>query len=260
MTPPRLMRVPVYQQLAELLREALRGKGFAAGQQFLTEREVAERYEVSRATANKAISTLVTEGLLEFRKGAGTFLRGSRIDTDLRELVSFTAAASSAGTAPTTKVLSFRIHSASGAPKDVDSTLGLGRMDMITAMERLRLADGQPLILERRWLPSLLVPGIAREDVEGSIYSLLTDRFHLAIGGCHQSLSATSLSREDARHLEAKPGAAALLVASTAFLADGRPLWHERTLYRGDGYTFVNRLGNAPGTQAPGLRGLLTNV
>jgi DNA-binding GntR family transcriptional regulator len=259
MAPPRLMRVPVYQQLAELLRELLRGKSLAPGQQFLTEREVAERYEVSRATANKAISTLVTEGLLEFRKGAGTFLRGHRIDTDLRELVSFTAAASSAGSSPTTKVLSFRIHSASGAPKDVDSTLGLGRMDMVTAMERLRLADGQPLILERRWLPSLLVPKLTEEDVAGSIYSALTQRHGLTVGGCVQQLSAVNLGREEARHLAAKPGSAALQVASTAFLADGRPLWHERTLYRSDGYTFVNRLGNAPGKHAPGLRALLTN-
>src|SRR3954468_24443930 len=112
MQPPRLVRTPVYQQLNQLLRELVREKQFAPGQQFLTEREVASRYEVSRATANKAISTLVTEGLLEFRKGAGTFLRGNRIDTDLRELVSFTARARSVGATPTTRVLSFRHHSA----------------------------------------------------------------------------------------------------------------------------------------------------
>jgi GntR family transcriptional regulator len=251
---PRLVRTPVYQQLNQLLRELIREKQFAPGAQFLTEREVAARYEVSRATANKAISTLVTEGLLEFRKGAGTFLRGNRIDADLRELVSFTAHAESTGAAPTTRVLSFRTGAASGIPKDVAAALGVARGEAVIEMERLRLAGGQPLILERRWVPAALVPGLSREDVGGSIYALLTGRFGFAIGGCSQEFAAANLGRQEARHLAARGGAAALLVRSTGFLGDGKPLWHERTLYRCDGYTFVNRLGRVPGADQPGLR------
>jgi GntR family transcriptional regulator len=254
MASPRLVRTPVYQQLNQLLRDLIRDKQFTPGAQFLTEREVASRYEVSRATANKAISTLVAEGLLEFRKGAGTFLRGGRIDADLRELVSFTARAEATGAVPSTRVLSFRVASANGMPRDVAGTLGAARADPVIEMERLRLADGQPLILERRWMSGLLVPGLGREDVAGSIYSVLTSRFGFAVAGCTQEFTAANLGRQDAKHLAARAGAAALLVRSTGFLADGRPLWHERTLYRPDGYTFVNRIGRAPGGDQPGLR------
>jgi DNA-binding GntR family transcriptional regulator len=53
------------------LRELLRG----LGERLLTERQICERFGVSRATANKALSNLVSEGVLEFRKGVGTFVR-----------------------------------------------------------------------------------------------------------------------------------------------------------------------------------------
>jgi GntR family transcriptional regulator len=254
MASPRLVRTPVYQQLNLLLRDLIREKQFAPWAQFLTEREIATRYEVSRATANKAISTLVAEGLLEFRKGAGTFLRGNRIDADLRELVSFTARAESIGASPSTRVLSFRSDAAGAMPKDAVAALGVARSDTVVEMERLRLADAQPLILERRWMPAMLVPGLTREDVAGSIYSLLTGRFGFVIGGCSQELAAANLGRQEAGQLDARAGAAALLVRSTGFLDGGRPLWHEHTLYRSDGYTFVNRLGRVPGADQPGLR------
>lgn len=64
-----------HQQLIAKLRKLLRSRQFVPGTQFLTEREIAERFETSRPTANKALSSLVSEGLLEFRQGAGTFVR-----------------------------------------------------------------------------------------------------------------------------------------------------------------------------------------
>src|ERR1017187_10449609 len=65
----------MYQKLQELLREAIESGEFAEGEQFLTERQVVDRYRVSRPTANKVLSGMAAEGLLEFRKGVGTFVR-----------------------------------------------------------------------------------------------------------------------------------------------------------------------------------------
>ena len=92
-----LMREPIYQQLNQLLRSLIRSVEFPVGGQFLTERQVSERFEVSRATANKALSNLVAEGLLTFRKGVGTFVSAQSMDYNLRTLVSFTEEALAAG-------------------------------------------------------------------------------------------------------------------------------------------------------------------
>jgi len=79
-----LVRQPMYQQLNEALRGLVSSGEFKTGARFLSEREVSSRFEVSRITANKALSNLVSEGILEFRKGVGTFVRGGVLDYDLR--------------------------------------------------------------------------------------------------------------------------------------------------------------------------------
>ena len=81
-----LVREPVYQQLNNALREMLISGDHKVGDKFLTEREICQRFAVSRTTANKAISNMVSEGVLEFKKGLGTFVRTLPLDYDLRSL------------------------------------------------------------------------------------------------------------------------------------------------------------------------------
>src|SRR5690242_21951588 len=102
-----LVKEPIYQQLNNHLRLVIGSGESPVGSQFLTERQICERYGVSRATANKALSNLVSEGLLEFRKGVGTFVRGRALDYNLRALVSFTDKARAAGKEPRTEVIRF---------------------------------------------------------------------------------------------------------------------------------------------------------
>ena len=63
----QIVRAPIYQQLNQALRELLREGEFVEGDQFLTERQICERFDVSRATANKALSNLVASSDLGMR-------------------------------------------------------------------------------------------------------------------------------------------------------------------------------------------------
>ena len=102
--PSELVKEPIYQQLNQILRTLAASSEFPIGAKFLTEREIGERYGVSRATANKALSNLVSAGLLEFRKGVGTFTCARVMDYNLRALVSFTEEAAAAGKRPATRL------------------------------------------------------------------------------------------------------------------------------------------------------------
>jgi GntR family transcriptional regulator len=103
---PRMsVNATFHQRLIEELRALILGGGFAPGAQFLTERDIAERFDTSRPTANKALSSLVSQGLLEVRRGAGTFVRESVLDYDLERLVSFTDKALAAGKKPGTALI-----------------------------------------------------------------------------------------------------------------------------------------------------------
>jgi GntR family transcriptional regulator len=213
------------------------------GVKFLTEREIAERFETSRPTANKALSSLVSEGLLEFRQGAGTFVRESVLDYDLQRLVSFTDKARAAGKEPSTQVLVFKKILAADAPSEILQALQLSDDEPLFYIERLRLADGQPVIYERRHVAARHLPAMTRTDAKGSLYAFWTTKCKLAISGAAESIRAINATKSQAILLGVSTRSACLLVIGTGFLEGGFPLWHEETLYRSDVYEFRNQLG-----------------
>lgn len=239
----RLVREPIYQQLNQALRERIRSGEFGVGDQFLTERQIGEQFNVSRATANKALSNLVSEGVLEFRKGVGTFLRGGILDYDLRSLVSFTEKARAAGMVPATRVLCLEVLLAKEAEFEITDKLRVNPDEVVYYIERLRLAEGQPLILEKRYVVRRFCPDLSEQELAGSLYALWTDKYKLDIVGADQTIRALSIDAPDAELLDVKDGTAGFLVLSTGYLSGGVPLWWERTMFRGDAYEFHNRLG-----------------
>ncbi|HEX5323508.1 MAG TPA: GntR family transcriptional regulator [Capsulimonadaceae bacterium] len=238
-----LIKEPIYQQLNEVLRQTIRAGQYRAHDRFLTEREISEKYGVSRATANKALSSLVAEGLVEFRKGIGTFVRSSALDYDLRSLVSFTDQAKAAGKTPSTVVVAFQAMTAESASSEVREKLGVSEDEELYSMKRVRLADSVPVIYERRHLVARHCPGLTEKLAQGSLYALWTDRYKLAIAGAEEIIRAVILTDEETRHLAVERGAAGLLVTSVGYLKGENPLWYEQTVYRSDAYEFRNRLG-----------------
>ncbi|TWU48693.1 HTH-type transcriptional repressor YvoA [Rubripirellula tenax] len=240
----RLQRHPVYQQLNDRLRESLGGE-YRRGSKFLTEREISERFDVSRATANKALASLVSEGLLEFRRGVGTFVRRDLINYDVRSLVSFTEKANAAGKKPTTKVLSFAKCLAVSVDAKVVEALDLAQAATLWQLQRLRSADKVPVILEHRYIVADLCPKLTKAQVAGSLYEAFSDTNSLAIAGADEIIRAVSLKPSEAKLLAVPSKSPAIEVTAVGFLDNNErtPLWWERTLYRGDQYEFHSRLG-----------------
>ena len=238
-----IVKEPIYHQLNSHLRQLITSGECPIGDKFLTERQICERYGVSRATANKALSNLVSEGLLEFRKGVGTFVRVHALDYNLRVLVSFTDEAIAAGKRPSSRVLHFEDVSARDVLDEVPQVLQTGPDGRLFYVERLRLADNLPVILEKRYIVAEHCPGLTEVDLAGSLYAVWTERYRLTVEGADQRVRAVNLRGGEARALQVRDGAAGLLVSSVGYLTGGGPLWSERTLYRGDAYEFHSRLG-----------------
>jgi len=241
----QLVREPMYQQMNEILRELLRGGEFAVGEQFLTERQIAERFQVSRPTANKVLGGMVSEGLLEFRKGVGTFVCPPRLNFDVQSLISFTEKAKEAGRKPSTRVLQFKQIRASAAGAEVAVKLQVATGQKLFAITRLRLADGIPVILEKRWLPIDVFPGLTRLELRGSFYELCRKKYGLRVSESDQTIRAVSLRSKAAKILETPSGSPALLVSAVGY-SGRQATWWEETLYRGDSYEF-HRARSSPG-------------
>jgi GntR family transcriptional regulator len=237
-----LVRSPVYQQLNQRLRVALAAE-YRSGDQFLTEREIAEKFQVSRATANKSLASLVSEGFLEFRKGLGTFVRRDVIDYDVRSLVSFTEKARAAGKKPATELLTFGKIAAAEVEDSIREALQVKPDTVLWEMDRVRLADQVPVILEHRYVVHRYCPKLTKGQAEGSLYRVWTKTSALKIGGANNVIRAVLLSAEEAKYMQTTAKAPALEVVSVGYLEDETPLWWERTLYRSDQYEFHSRLG-----------------
>ncbi len=237
-----LVRSPIYQQLNDRLRLAL-ANDYQLGDQFLTEREISLRFQVSRPTANKALAGLVSEGLLEFRKGLGTFVSKDLIAYDVRSLVSFTEKAKAAGKKPSTILLMFRKLKADAVSPEVIELLQTDPKSLLWQIERIRLADNTPVILEHRYVVHRYCPRLTKSQVEGSLYRAWTDTHSIPIAGADETIRAVLLTETEAKHLRAPLRSPALEVSAVGFIENNSPLWWERTLYRGDHYEFQSHLG-----------------
>jgi GntR family transcriptional regulator len=238
-----IIKDPVYQQVNRILRSFIISGEFPEKSKFLTERQISKRFDVSRVTANKALSNLVSEGLLSFKKGVGTFVKGHELSADLQNLISFTEKARSIGFIPTTKVVKYEKMSAEKIEKSIADKLQISPFESIFYIERIRYADQTPVIFERRFINCSLCPDLTAEKASGSLYKYWQDEAKLTLAGADTSITALIIPPDIAVRLNAAYPTAGLLIKATGFIIGKNPLWYEETIYRGDSYEFHARLG-----------------
>ena len=244
MTSRKLVRNPLYVQLKQILRELTKSDEFRVGDKFLTERQISERFDVSRVTANKALSNLVAEGVLSFRKGIGTFVEDTTKDSSFPGVsTSFTNKTLAAGKRPSTRLLSFIRTTTNDLPPHVAARFPATRGEEIAIVERLRLADDIPMILERHFFRLKFLPGLAPEDVKVSVYDTLTKKYHQQFSAIEETIRTIVVGGQNAALLGVAHGTPGFLMFFMARNRDEEPLYFAEVMYRGDAYEFHNRLG-----------------
>ncbi len=234
---------PKHAQLTDLLADlAVTELGPDAA--IPSERELMTTYAVSRATVRKAIDRLVVDGLLRRIHGKGTFVARPRLESVLH-LASFSQDMRRRGLTPSTRSLGIERER---PPADVAASLALGPTGEAWMIERVRLADGQPIALEQGWYPQAALPGLDGEDLSGSLYELFASRYGHTIDAAEQTLWGESADATLARRLSA-PVHTPLLVFRRLSSAAGTPLEHVVSRYRGDRYQLHMSLGRDGGPQ-----------
>jgi GntR family transcriptional regulator len=224
--------VPLHHQVYLDLKAALDAGEWRAGDRLPTERDLASRYGCSLITIRRALSELVRESRLERTRGRGTFVLAPRIDVDFAGALSFTEEMQTRGLDPQTRLVAARPEAAGEA---VAAALGLELGSPTLYLERLRLADGEPLLLEQVHLPAERFPGLLASDLEGgSLYDILTERYGVRVAKAREALEPVLLRAREARLLDRPPGSPALLIEGVASTADGTPIEFGRTFVRGD--------------------------
>ena len=233
---------PRYTQLYRHIAAVIGSGVLETDAQLPPERELAELADVSRVTIRKAVARLVEEGLLDQRRGSGTFVRPlpPKMEHSLSALLSFTEFMRQRGKTSTSQILRRGLFLPT---PDEQMALGLAGADRVARVDRLRSADGVPMALEYSSLPQDILPDPDR--IETSLYDVLRARGNAPTRAV-QRITAVNLAASDAQLLQLPDGAAVLRIDRTAYLPTGRPIEFTRGLYRSDIYDFVAELRLEP--------------
>lgn len=221
----------LYLRVAAWLRRGIAAGRWQVGAAVTPERRLVEELGVSRATVRHAIGVLTQEGLLERRHGRGTFVTAPKLEQPLHRLRGFTGNMRELGIEATSRVLAAWHEPARG---HVARALELGEGALVAVIERLRLADGVPVMLEACRLDASRVPGVLAEDLSGSLYRLLEHRYGVRLSAGREVIEVRSAERREAERLGIEPGDAVFHTVRIAYGPDGRPIELTRRQARAD--------------------------
>jgi len=225
-TPPR------YTQIADYLRSLI--DGAEPGDRLPSDAELCNRFDVSRMTARQAVQLVAADGLIERKRGAGTFVRARPVERDLGSPLSFSEDMRSRGMRPSSMRLGWgRVR----PNEDEQEALGIGPDDSVYALERLRLADDIPMAIERAVMPESLALAVEGQLDTGSLHEAF-QRIGRVPSRAHAEVTARKATRRERDLLELPSTAIVICERRTIFDQDGKPLERTVTRYASARYSF----------------------
>ena len=228
--------VPLYSQLRKALLTPILTGQFRAGDLFPTEREICDKFQISRITVRRAVDELVREGYLVTQQGKGTFVAQVKLQRPMAPMESFSAATMAEGHQPGSRLLSLR-HELAVEP--IASFLQVTNEAWLWVVERLRLADGHPIGLSVVYLnlpPNLSLSPLELEQ-EGSLWSILETK-GIALSKSKETIQAVPASEEQSGLLQVEIGFPLLMVEGTVYSNQNNPVEYHQIFNRGDRYKY----------------------
>jgi GntR family transcriptional regulator len=238
---PSLIRrthpVPYYAQLAELLRDAILRGVWQPGEAIPSEGEIERFFEISRTVVRQALDELVAEGLVEKRKGRGTFVSAPKVaDLVVHETRGFVDEMRARGHEVTTSVLEQGVIP---IPPLIADQLQVSPETWAVRLTRVRRVDGDPIVKVDTYLPYPRFAGVAEADLENaSLYELLERGYGVRPIGGTRRVEAVLAGREIAADLGVRHGSALLVLNAVNTDERGEPFEFFRAFYRGDRTSF----------------------
>ncbi len=227
--------MPLWAQLEEELRRRLEAGEFDEGF-FPTDHELTETYQVSRHTVREAVRHLNKTGLLKRERGRGTVVNRAEFEQSLGTLYSLFQSVESAGVEQASEVLQLEVVTDTVAA----AQLGLDEDAELVLLARLRRAGGQPLAVDRAWLPRELAEPLLTVDwTHTALYRELARIGSPVPNQGWERLTPVVPGPGDRSLLDLRKGDAAFFLERLG-ANDGQPIEWRTTTIRGDRFRFVS--------------------
>jgi len=229
--------VPVYYQIKKEIEDRINNGSFKPMEKIPSEDSLADVFNVSRMTIRKAIDKLVDQGLLIRKHGAGTFVSKSNyiFKNDLSKLTSSTKEMNEYGRQIKTEVLEKEIVNAT---KEIANILDIKEGDKVFKYVRLRFINKTPFYLETSYLHFDKCLQLIKEDIAGSVFDILENKYGIKIHDATASIEAVRANGLVSDILNVSEGAPILKIKQTTFTCEGEPVQYAVIISRSDKYKY----------------------
>ncbi len=225
---------PLYQRVFDTLREEILNGAYDTERVLPSEKQLEERFGVSRITIRRAVEELARAGLAERAKGRATRIAERRqpilADVD-DELANMLAAVSDLETV---------VHHFRWLPADrkLAETLHVPRGEKVLWIVRSRARKGQPVMHSVLYLPFWVGEGLKRGDLAGGAIVELVRQRGIRLASGEQAMSAAPCPAEVAPRLALEPGAPVFFIRRLIRDAQGRPVLFNDVYFRWDSFAY----------------------
>jgi len=228
---------PAYQRIQRSIRAQIDGGELKPGDTVASERELAKIHGVSLMTARHALGSLEREGIVERRRGAGTFVAPPRIH--FNKLMSYTEQMASRGLSAASKLIAAKIVE---QEEEIAARLGLSAGSKMIKIERVRQAD-EPFALETCYLAAEKFPGLDREPLgRGSLFATLEQDYDIRLTYADEEVDATAAEGRVAQALRLPQGAPVMRIRQVIYGSNAKPVIYVIGFYRAERHSlFIRR-------------------
>jgi GntR family transcriptional regulator len=229
--------MPAYQRIQAAVRKRIEAGELHPGDAVTSERELARIHQVSLMTARHALASLEREGVVERRRGIGTFVATPKIH--FNKLTSYTEQMAGRGLSARSKVLYAGIVT---GEHETAARLALPSGSSLIKIERVRHAADEPFALETCYLSADEFQGLADAVVErSSLFSTLERDFGVELAYADEEIDATAADARTAKLLAVPRGTSLLRIRQLIYTTKGRPAIYVLGLYLSGRHTLVIR-------------------
>jgi GntR family transcriptional regulator len=228
---------PLHSIVASRAEARIRSGEWAPGTRLPPERELCRVLDISRATLRQALAELEQRGLITRHQGRGTFVTRPPVAAEISGFFTVAAALRARGMQLATRVLAVEIEDAS---RQLAQDLGCLPGDPLLRLDRLRLVESEPLMVDSTWLPLARFPRLEAHDFAGrSLYDILREDYGCELESALESFEPVVTTPREAHLLGVPRHAPALLLRRVAFDSSGVPVEMSNSLLRGDRSRFL---------------------
>jgi GntR family transcriptional regulator len=228
---------PAYKRIQAAIVKCVQTGQLKPGDAVDSERELARIHRVSLMTARHALAGLEREGMVERRRGAGTFVAPPKIH--FNKLMSYTEQMASRSLSASSKLLSLGVIS---HEQEIAARLALPGNSRLIKLERLRLGANEPFALETCYLSEHEFAGLTDAPLDrGSLFSILEHDYGLEIAHADEEIDATAADPRTARLLNVPQGLPILRIRQVIYSMTGKASIYVLGLYRSDRHNLLIR-------------------